>query len=147
MTGERVLLVRVGTERFALPLAEVIEAVDSPALDGLALAPAGVVGQCVHRGRLLTVFDAGMLLGVPRSGGAGALLVIDAEGERAAVLVDDVLDAELAHPSMRRAVPATGAASAGYLAGVLALPSGLAALVDLGTLRATILSRLTSEVG
>jgi chemotaxis signal transduction protein len=147
MSADRILLVRLGDERFAFPLAGVIEAVDSPVVTPLALPPAGVVGQCSHRGRLLPVLDLGALLGVPREGGAGALLVLDAEGERAALLVDDVLDALESAPSQRRPVPATGANAAGLLDGVLALPSGLAGSVDLGVLRATILSRLTTEVG
>ena len=138
---------RIGTERFAFPLAEIVEAVDAPALSTVPLSPKGVAGQCPHRGRLLPVLDAGVLLGVPRDGGAGALLVMDAEGERVGLLVDDVLDALVTQPAMRRAVPATGANAAGLLDGVLALPSGLAGSVDLGTLRATILSRLTMEVG
>lgn len=144
MTGERVLIARVGSERFAFPIAEVLEAVDAPELLPVALAPDAVAGQCAHRGRLLTVLDAGTLLGVARRGGAGALLVIEAQGERAGLLVDDVLDAAVAPHATRRAVPATGAPAAGLLAGVLALPSGLAALVDLGTLRATIVARLAA---
>ena len=147
MSAERVLLVRVGEERFAFPLAGIIEAVDAPVVTSVALPPPGVIGQCSHRGRLLPVLDLGALLGVPRSGGVGALLVLDADGERAALLVDDVLDALVTEASMRRPVPLTGANAAGLLDGVIALPSGLAASVDLGVLRATILSRLTMEVG
>ena len=145
--AERVLTVRVGTERFAFAIADVVEALDAPRLQGVPLAPAGVLGQCRVRDRLLPVLDSGVLLGVPRAGGAGALLVLEAEGERVGLLVDDVLDTELAHPSTWRPIPATGAPASGHLAAVLTLPSGLAALVDLGTLRATILARLTSEVG
>jgi chemotaxis signal transduction protein len=147
MSADRVLLVRVGDERFAFPLAGIIEAVDAPVITRVALPPAGVIGQCSHRGRLLPVLDLGALLGVARSGGAGALLVLDADGERAALLVDDVLDALVTDASMRRPVPLTGANAAGLLDGVLALASGIAASVDLGTLRATIVSRLTMEVG
>jgi chemotaxis signal transduction protein len=147
MSADRVLLVRVGEERFALPLAGIIEAVDAPVITSVALPPAGVIGQCSHRGRLLPVLDLGALLGVPRSGGAGALLVVEADGERAALLVDDVLDALVTNASMRRPVPATGANAAGLLDGVLALPEGIAASVDLGVLRATIVTRLTMEVG
>lgn len=147
MTGDRVLLARIGAERFAFPIAEVVEAVDAPRVDPVALAPAGVVGQCSHRGRLLPVLDGGALLGVSRIGGAGALLVFATGGETIGLLVDDVLDAELAHPAQRRPVPQTGSASSGHLAGLLALPTGLAALVDLGILRATIRSRLASAAG
>lgn len=147
MTADRVLLTRIGAERFAFALAEVLEVVDAPRLEPVALAPMGVVGHCAHRGRLLPVLDGGMLLGVARSGGGGALLVLLSDGDAVGLLVDDVLDAELAHPSMRRPVPQTGTAGAGHLAGLLTLPSGLAALVDLGVLRATIASRLATAVG
>lgn len=147
MSGDRLLVVRVGSERFALPLADVVEALDAPEVGAVPLAPPGVVGQCAHRGRLLPVVDLGALVGVQRGGGAGALLVLALDRERAGLLVDDVLDAVVAHPSMRRPVPATGADAAGMLDALLDLPSGLAALVDTGVLRASVLARLTAEVG
>ncbi len=147
MSVERVLVVRVGSERFALPLGDVLEAVDAPEVTPVALAPRGVVGQCVHRGRLLPVVDLGRLVGVGRDPGSGAMLVLEVDRDRAGVMVDDVLDADVAHPSMRRPVPATGADASGMLDALLDLPSGLAALVDTGALRAAVLARLTAEVG
>jgi len=63
----RVLLVRLGRERFALPLGEVLEVMEAPALQPVALAPSGVVGQCLHRDRLVPVVDAATLLAAAKS--------------------------------------------------------------------------------
>jgi chemotaxis signal transduction protein len=140
----RFLLVGVGGERFALPLADVREAVDAPVVTALPLMPAGVVGQCEHRGSLLAVLDAGALLGVARAGGAGALLVMDAGATRFGLWVDDVLDAVAVEPARAHAVP-TGSSAPGVLRAVLDLESGLAGLVDTDLVRGAAHARLTGE--
>ncbi len=147
MTHDRVLLVRVGSERFALPLADVLEVVDAPTIEEVPLLPSGVSGQSVQRGRLMPVLDFGPLVGVSRAGGEGVLLVLAAESERVGLLVDDVVDVASAPASAVRPVPATGSASVAMLRGVLALEGGLAGLVDADVLRATVLARLAMEVG
>ena len=155
----RLLLVEVGAELFALPVADVLEAVDAPVVAPLALLPRGVAGQCAHRERLLTVLDAGVLFGVPRAGAdgrvddesvaakvRGTLLVIDADAERFGLLVNDVIDITEADAKAWRAVPATSAPDGRMLRALLALEQGLAALVDMDALRAAALSLLTTKV-
>lgn len=141
----RVLLARVARERFAFPLAELQEAVDAPEIIAVPLAAAGLAGQCAHRGRLLPVFDAGVLLGVPREGGAGALLVLDGAGGPFGLLLDDVEDMVAAPRRAWRALPAAEGRVGSVLRALLALDDGIAALVDVGVLRATVADRLRAE--
>ncbi len=139
--GTALLLVRMGEERFALPIADVLEVLDAPLITPLPLLPAGVVGQCALRERLLTVVDGASLLGVRRHEGRGTLLVLEADGLRFGMLVDDVLDLVRVQQEQWRSVPATGAATTG-LAGVLDLGTGLAGVVEMAGLRAQVLARL-----
>lgn len=147
MSTERLLLARIGAETFAFPLASVLEAAEAPEVSPLALLPPGVAGQCVHRGRLLPVIDAGALLGVPRDDARGVLLLVDIDGERAALWVDDVLDMAILEPHQRRPVPAGSGVAGAMLDGVADLGTGIAALVAMDDLRATVRARLMAEVG
>lgn len=144
--AQRLLLARIGAETFAFPLADVLEVAEAPAVTPLPMLPAGVVGQSVHRGRLLPVIDAGALLGVPRTSPTGVLLVIDIDGERAALWADDVLDMVTVEPRMRRPVPAGSGPAGALLAGVVYLGPGIAAMVAMDEVRATVRARLLMEV-
>lgn len=144
-TGATLLLVRLGSEYFALPIGDVLELLDSPTITTLPLLPAGVIGQCAIRERLLTVLDGAALLGVPRGDGRGTLLVLEAEGTRFGVLVDDVEDLVRVEPERWRSVPQTGAATTG-LAGVLDLGGRLAGVVEMAGIRAQVVSKLTVEM-
>ncbi len=142
----RVLLVRVGRERFAIPIGEVIEAFESPAVVPLALTPAGVLGQCTHRDRLVPVLDGGAMLGVPRDEADGVLLLLETDAGRAALRVDDVVDMVTVDPSRRRALPATGGAMTAMLEDVIDLDGTIAGSVAMDALRAAIAARLSTEV-
>ena len=138
----RVLLVRLGVERFAFPLAELLEAVDAPEVVPVALAAAGLVGQCAYRGRLLPVFDGAGLLGAERTEGPGALLVSEGPSGRFGILVDDVEDMVFAPRNSWRSLPGGGGGSASSLRALLALEDGIAALVDVPAVRAIVAARL-----
>lgn len=140
----RVLLARIGVERFAFALAELIEAVDAPEVEPVALAAAGLAGQCAHRGRLLPVFDGGQLLGVERSTGDGALLVLEGPTGRFGILVDDVEDMVFAPRKAWRVLPGASGSGASNLRALLALEDGIAALVDVEAVHATVAARLRS---
>ena len=146
MIAERLLLARVGAETFAFPIAAVLEAAEAPAVSPLALLPAGVAGQCVHRDRLLPVIDAGTLLGVPRKEPRGVLLLIEINDNHAALWVDDVLDMVMLEPHQRRPVPAGSGAAGEMLSGVADLGGMIVALVAMDDLRATVRARLMAEV-
>jgi len=145
VAGTSLLLVRLGSEYFALPIGDVLEVLDTPTITSLPLLPAGVIGQCAIRERLLTVLDGAALLGVPRGGGGGTLLVLEAEGTRFGMLVDDVEDLVRVDPERWRSVPQTGAATTG-LAGVLDLDGRLAGVVEMAGIRAQVVAKLTAEM-
>ncbi len=143
--GTSLLLVRLGGEYFALPIGDVLEVLDTPTITSLPLLPAGVIGQCAIRERLITVLDGAALLGVPRGTGGGTLLVLEAEGTRFGMLVDDVEDLVRVDPERWRSVPQTGAATTG-LAGVLDLDGRLAGVVEMAGIRAQVVAKLTAEM-
>ncbi len=141
------LLARIGTEQFAFPLGEVLEVVDAPPIGALALLPAGVVGQVEHRGALLPVLDVGRLLGARRaSHSGGVLLLVDVDGDRAALWADDVVDLVAVDPARVRPVPGAGATGTVVLEGVMQVAGGVAGLVAMDAVRALVRARLTSEV-
>lgn len=144
--AERMLLARVGAETFAFAIAAVLEAIESPPVEPIALAPAGMLGQAVHRGRLVPVLDGGAMLGVPRGDGAGVLLLMETEAGRVALRVDDVVDMVMVEPARRRALPATGGVMTAMLEDVVDLGGGLAGSVAIEALRAAMAARLTTEV-
>ena len=59
---ERVLVFRVGAERFAVRLAEVDEVMDAPAVRPLPDTRAPMLGIATLRGELVPVYDARPLL-------------------------------------------------------------------------------------
>ncbi len=146
MSEARVLLARVGGERFAFPIGEVLEAAEGPAITPVALAPAGLAGQCVHRGVLVPVLDAAALFGVRRGDGAGVILLVAGDAGPMALWVDDVIDMRTVRESQWRPLPVSAGAASGLLEGVLDLDGTLAAVVEMEALRGAMLARLTTEV-
>ena len=96
------LLVRVGPERFALPLADVAEAIDAPVVRTVAGTDAGCLGFVAWRGRPLAVRDAGEAFGHAARRPPGAVIVL--AGGACAVAVDEVLDAAALPPERVRPV-------------------------------------------
>lgn len=96
------LVVRVGPERFALPLAEVAEAIDAPAVRAIAGTDAGCVGFVAWRGRQLAVRRATAAFGHEARAECGAAIVL--VGAACAIAVDEVLDAVPLPPDRVRAV-------------------------------------------
>jgi chemotaxis signal transduction protein len=128
---ERVLhlVVRVGDERFAFPASHVDAALDAPAVEWVPVAPAGMLGQLLHRGRMLGAWDAGWAFRLARPAAAGAALVLRDGPRRVALLVDDVLETARIESGDVRAVPG-GADLDGVLRGVCFSPAGGGALVN-----------------
>src|SRR5689334_12891649 len=88
----RVLVFRMGHERFGIPLSDVHEVLDAQPIQRVPDAANTVLGVTSIRGALTTVYDVRALLS---SGGTadGALLVFDRGDRRIAVAIDDVFDA------------------------------------------------------
>ena len=124
----RVLIFRMGRERFGISLSDVHEVLDTQPIQRVPDASATVLGVTSIRGALTTVYDVRSLLS---AGGTadGALLVFDRGDRRIAVAIDDVFDATVVEPGEALPVPRR-AASDGLLTGMLRRGSELIAVLD-----------------
>jgi chemotaxis signal transduction protein len=110
------IMARVGAERFAFPAAAVEQALDAPSIEWVPSAPAGMLGQLAHRGRMISAWDAGQLFHIAAARGGAALVLRDGTRRRALV-VDDVTEMARVEPADMRGAPA-GSDPDGVLAGV-----------------------------
>jgi purine-binding chemotaxis protein CheW len=147
----RVLVFRVGGERFAVSLPAVAEVIESPELQRMPDAPEHVRGVATLRGELLSVYDPLALLGV--SGGAPAPSVDTAEtpevgatlvfnrggGHRVGLAVDDVYDTITIAESELRGVPGSDG-SDGALVGLVLRGSELIGVLDVPALLDSVLA-------
>lgn len=140
----RVLVFRVGGERFAVSLPAIDEVIESPELRRMPDAPDRVRGVATLRGELLSVYDPLSLLGV--AGGVqqgtladawgGATLVFSRRGSgahRVGLAVDDVYDALTIAESELKGVPGTDGAD-GALVGLVRRGSELIGVLDVDAL-------------
>lgn len=104
-TMAELLLFRVGSEHFALALAQAEEAVESLAVHPLPGSPAGMLGVAQLRGAMLPVYAAEPLLGAAPAPDANVTLVVRGQAGRAGIVIDDVEDVMMADLSTLRAVP------------------------------------------
>ena len=111
------IIARVGGERFAFSVSQVEEAVDAPAVEWVPVAPAGMLGQLPHRGRMVGAWDAGWAFRLPGPAAAGAALVLRDGARRVALVVDDVVEMARIEPGALHAVPG-GADLDGVLSGI-----------------------------
>jgi chemotaxis signal transduction protein len=98
-------------------VSHVEEALDAPHVEWVPVAPAGMLGQIAHRGRMVGAWDAGWAFRLTSPARAGAALVLRDGSRRVAVIVDDVIDMARIDPADIRPVPA-GADLEGVLGGV-----------------------------
>lgn len=66
--GERVLVFRVGGERYAVEVSAVSLVLDAASLGPLVGAPPWLLGAALARSRIVPVLDLRQLLGLPRNG-------------------------------------------------------------------------------
>jgi purine-binding chemotaxis protein CheW len=86
------LLVRVGGERYALPIYDVVEVARIGGLTPVPGAPHALLGVQNLRGQVVPVVDLGAVVGMPRSEERGAIVFVDDAGEPAGLAVDVLLD-------------------------------------------------------
>ena len=87
------LIVRLGDQRWFVPVALVVEVVRTARVMRLPGVEPWVRGVVNHRGRILTVADAGRALDLtPGAEDGGDLVVVNAGGHRFAVAVDAVVE-------------------------------------------------------
>ncbi len=124
----RLLVFRVGSERFAVPLSDVDEVIDAQPIQRVPDAAATVLGVTSVRGVLLTVYDPRPLLHVDGSVDAAMLLFGD-DGKRAALAIDDVFDPVIVAEE-DLLPPPSGVDSDGIVIGVVRRASTLIAVLD-----------------
>jgi purine-binding chemotaxis protein CheW len=88
----RVVVCRVGTRRFTVPVAAVREVVTAPGVVRIPGTAAPIRGVVNVRGVLVTVVSGAGVLAEPDSGASDYLLVLAMHGGRVAIEVDDVED-------------------------------------------------------
>jgi purine-binding chemotaxis protein CheW len=122
------LMFRIGTERFAVELACVEEAIDLPDVHHVPEMPPAMLGVITVRGALTPVFTPDTALGVPVQG-KGAALIFRAERGRFALAIDDVDDVMTLDLALLRDAPGSDVADSVVL-GVARNEGVIVALVD-----------------
>jgi purine-binding chemotaxis protein CheW len=130
--SERLLVFRVGAERFALSLSAVDEVVDAPEVRPLPDAAARVMGIATIRGALVTIYDPRPLLNVVGAVNDAALLFARG-GARIGLAVGGVHDTVLVDRTDVRPVPGAEVSNK-LLIGVVRKERELIAILDAGSL-------------
>jgi purine-binding chemotaxis protein CheW len=124
---------RVGEERYALPVEEVRSIVDMEGLAPVLGAPPSVLGLRALDGALLPVFDLATMLGVQRAAPTRIVVVDGGVG----LAADEVLDvAELG--------PLDEPSASGRLRGTVLLDGVLVGVIDLAAVLGTLETELAA---
>jgi chemotaxis signal transduction protein len=121
------LVLPVGTDWYALGLAEICEVVRAPEVTPLPGAPAGVLGVLNLRGEVVPLLDTARLLGIGRVAGVEYAAVADTDHGLAALAVDG-------EPTTVALGPPAGPAESPAGVARYAVGDGLVVLLDLGEL-------------
>jgi purine-binding chemotaxis protein CheW len=147
--GERLLVFRVGGERFGVALAAVREIVDSPVVRRLPDAAPSLLGIATVRGELVPLYDARVVLGVEAASDGsttGAALLFSVEGRCIALAIDDVFDPVVVEEQDLRPMPGAGAADV-IIRGLVRRGGDLVAVLDEAVLLDTMLAAASGTGG
>lgn len=86
-----VLLARLGTQLYAIPLASVIECLRPLPTEVIPQAPPFITGLSVIRGAPVPVVNLGALLGMQRSARPGRFVLLRLDQRRLVLTVEDVI--------------------------------------------------------
>jgi purine-binding chemotaxis protein CheW len=129
---ERLLVFRVGAERFAVQLSAVDEVVDAPQVRPLPDTAQRVMGVATIRGALVTIYDPRPLLYVTGAVDDAALLFTRGS-TRVGLAVGGVYDTVLVEATEIRSAPSADV-SEKLLLGVVRRDRDLIAILDAGVL-------------
>ena len=132
----RLLVFRVGNERFAVELAAVHEVIEAPTLQPVPDAPPSLLGITILRGALVAIHDLRPLL---RAGGGtfGGALLFERDGRTIGLAIDDVYDALLVEQQELRPAPGMDGSDA-LLLGLVRRGSDLITVLDVDALLAAV---------
>jgi purine-binding chemotaxis protein CheW len=91
----RVVVCRVGAERFALPITAVREIIAAPELTRIPGVSATIRGVANVRGTLVTAVSGRSLLGAPGTEAGDWLLVLTMRDGRVGIVMDEVEDLQV----------------------------------------------------
>ena len=122
---------RVGGDCFAIDAERVTEVIRAGRVTRVPLAPEGLLGLVHLRGRIVPIVDLAGRLGLRRGAadGTGTHLIVEAQGDRYGLLVDEMLDV-IDIPADRVEHPADAAVAHEAIGGVFAAPGRLVHLLD-----------------
>ena len=86
----KVLIVRSGTELYALDMTVVREVVYEPDITFLARHSGFIAGMCLWRDTQVPVADLGLFLGKVQPAGTGSVVITVNNGETTGILVEEV---------------------------------------------------------
>lgn len=92
MATEAYLRVTAAGEHYALPVARVLEVVETGDVTPVAGAPATIAGVRNLRGQLVPVLDLAAVLGLPRSASPRCIAIAEDDLGRVGLAIDGVLD-------------------------------------------------------
>jgi purine-binding chemotaxis protein CheW len=125
---------RIGSENFALPVAQVLEVADQGPLAPVPGAPPSVLGVRNLRGQVLPVIDLAAVLGTAHATPGARLVIAENDGRKAGLAIDDVTDvADLTGPLQETDSP--------FLAGSTLVQDELVGVVDLDGVFAAVEGR------
>jgi purine-binding chemotaxis protein CheW len=139
----RMLVFRVGDERFALPIGAVNEVVDMPAVQQLPDAAKNILGVATLRGELVAIYDPRALLQAGDDS-HGTVLLFASGNRRIGLAIDDVYDPMLMKADEVRSAPGVDA-SDGLLLGVVRRGTDLIGVLDDDALMRALESHGVSE--
>lgn len=124
----RMLVFRIGSELFALPIGAVHEVIDMPAVQQLPDAPKNILGIATLRGDLVSIYDPRPLLQAGDDS-FGTVLIFAGDKGRIGLAIDDVFDPMLMEAADVRSAPGVDA-SDGLLLGVVRRGTDLIGVLD-----------------
>jgi purine-binding chemotaxis protein CheW len=138
------LVFRVGTERFAIDLGAVEEAIELPSVHHLPEMPDHLLGVFELRGRLVPIYSPERVLRVALAREAAAVLVLRSRDKRLGLAVDDVDDVLTIDGGAVRRAPIPDNED-NVLLGVIRRGTDLLALVDAESLALACLADQLTE--
>jgi chemotaxis signal transduction protein len=123
------LVVRLGSERFACELTAAEEALEWPALDVLPRARPEMLGVFAHRGQLVRLYSPARALGITDAEPRGVVVIMHVRGRRVGLALDDVEDVIMVDLSLMQRSPVPDVAGRVVL-GVIRCGEHLVSVID-----------------
>jgi purine-binding chemotaxis protein CheW len=118
--------VRAADERYALPVADVLEVVELGDVTPVPGADSALIGVRNLRGQVLPVIDLHTVLGLPRAPAPERIVIVERDGRVAGLAVEEVTDVE-------RLPDASEGVESPHLAGASLVDGALVGVVEVGS--------------